>query len=109
MSKLVSAICEIFQVTRHYTSSYHPQTNATCERINITIAQCIRTYINEDQTNWPELLSGIMMAIRMSPLTQSSDMSPFHIIFGKEMNLPFDTSLIPKDGMNQMQRPMLPI
>ena len=101
MSKLVSAICEIFQVTRHYTSSYHPQTNATCERMNSTVAQCIRTYIHEDQTNWPELLSGIMMAIRMSPSTQSSDMSPFHIIFGKEMNLPFDTSLIPKDGTNQ--------
>ena len=29
MSKLVAALCEMFRVTRHYTSSYHPQTNAT--------------------------------------------------------------------------------
>ena len=101
MSKLVTAVCEIFQVTRHFTSSYHPQTNATCERMNSTIAQCIRTYINKDQDNWPDLLSGVMMALRMSPSTQAADLSPYQILFGREMNLPFDTSLIPKDGMNQ--------
>lgn len=101
MSKLVTAVCELFQVTRHHTSSYHPQTNAACERMNSTIAQCIRTYINEDQDNWTELLPGILMALRMSPSTQSSDLSPHQILFGSEMELPFDTSVIPKDGMNQ--------
>lgn len=101
MSKLITAVCQIFQVTRHFTSSYHPQTNATCERMNSTIAQCLRTYVNKDQTNWHDILPGILMAIRMSPSTQSSDLAPYHILFGKEMYLPFDTSLIPKDGMNQ--------
>lgn len=51
MSKLVTAVCELFQVTRHFTSSYHPQTNATCERMNSTIAQCIRTYIMQQGPN----------------------------------------------------------
>lgn len=37
----------------------------------------------------------------MSPSTQSSDLSPHQILFGSEMELSFDTSLIPKDGMNQ--------
>ncbi|KAK3097343.1 hypothetical protein FSP39_008811 [Pinctada imbricata] len=101
LSKLVTAVCEIFQVTRHYTSAYHPQTNATCERMNSTIAQCLRTYINPEQTNWPKLLPGILMALRMSPSTQSSDLSPYHLVFGKEMNLPFDASLIPRDGLNK--------
>ena len=32
LSKLVSALCEIFDITRHKTSSYHPQTNSACER-----------------------------------------------------------------------------
>ncbi|KAK3088363.1 hypothetical protein FSP39_018216 [Pinctada imbricata] len=101
LSKLVTAVCEIFQVTRHYTSAYHPQTNSACERMNSTIAQGLRTYINTEQTNWPKLLPGIMMALRMSPSTQSSGMSPYHLVFGKEMNLPFDTSLIPKEGLNK--------
>lgn len=92
LSKLVTAVCEIFQVTRHFTSSYHPQTNSTCERMNSTIAQCLRTYVNSTQTNWSKLLPGVMMAIRMSPCTQASNFSPYHLVFGKEMNLPFDTS-----------------
>lgn len=51
LSKLVTAVCEIFEVTRHFTSAYHPQKNAACERMNSTIAHCLRTYINPKQTN----------------------------------------------------------
>ena len=101
ISKLVTAVCQIFQVTRYFNSSYQPQTNATCARINSTIAQCLRTYVNRDQTNWHEILPGILMKYRMSPSTQSSDISPYQILNGKEMYIPFDTLLIPKDGMNQ--------
>jgi hypothetical protein len=31
MSKLVSALCDIFQVTKLRTNSFHPQTNGICE------------------------------------------------------------------------------
>ena len=44
MSKLVAALCELFDITRHHTSSYHPQTNSTVERLNSTIAQSLRIY-----------------------------------------------------------------
>lgn len=57
MIKLVTAVCQIFQVTRHFTSSYHPQTNATCERMNSTIAQCLHTYVNQHQTNWHDIFT----------------------------------------------------
>ena len=94
MSKLVAALCELFEITRHHTSSYHPQTNSTVERLNSTIAQSLRTYANS-HTNWPKLLPGIMMAFRMSPATQSTQYSPYELIFGKQMRLPIDTSLTP--------------
>jgi hypothetical protein len=99
MSKLVSALCEMFDIIRHHTSAYHPQTNATCERLNSTLEQILRAYVNEHQQNWPSILSAAMMAIRMSPATQSTGFSPFLMLFGKEMNLPVDTSLIPKTSM----------
>lgn len=96
MSKLVSALCEMFDVTRHHSSAYHPQTNSTCERLHSTLAQTIRAYIDKDQQNWPTILPAALMAFRMSPATESTGLSPFHLVFGKEMNLPIDTSLIPK-------------
>ena len=101
MSKLVSALCEIFHVKRHYTSSYHPQTNSTVERQNSTLAQCLRAYCRKDHNNWPSLLPGIMMAFRMSPSTESTEYSPYYLLFGKEMNLPFDVAVTPKENMGR--------
>ena len=83
MSKLVNALCEIFHIKRHYTSSYHPQTNSTVERLNSTLAQCLRAYCSKNHEIWPSLLPGIMMAFRMSPSTESTDYSPYFLLFWK--------------------------
>lgn len=101
MSKVVSILCKLFNVTRHYTSSYHPQSNVACERLNSTIAQSLRAYCSEEQQNWPNILPSIMMAFRMSPSTQSSHFSPYYMLFGKEMPLPIDTALIPEELIDQ--------
>lgn len=101
MSKLIKALCEMFQVVRHYTSSYHPQTNATVERVNSTLSQTLRAYVNKEQSNWPSLLPSVMMAFRSTPCTESHQFTPYHLLFGKEMNLPIDTALIPRPTLGQ--------
>ena len=100
MSKLVNALCELFEVKRHHTSSYHPQTNATVERANSTLIQTLRAYISKNQENWPSFLPSVMMAFRSTPCTETSGFSPFQLMFGREMNLPIDTSLLPKPTLN---------
>ena len=72
MSKLISALCEMFDITRHHSSAYHPCTNSSSS-----------------------FLHAAMMAFRMAPAA-ATGFSPLHLVFGKEMNLPIDTSLIPK-------------
>ena len=96
--KLVSALCEMFDITRHHTNASHPKTNSTCERLNSTLAQTLRAYTVKDQQNWPSFLPAALMVFRMSPAT-GTGLSPFKIVFGKEMNLPIDTSLIPKTSL----------
>ena len=100
MSKLVAAVNEIYNVKHYFTSSYHPQTNSIAERTNKTIIQCLRTIIDENQLNWSDLLPGILMAFRMTP-SASSEFSPYFLLFGKEMNLPVDTTLIPRTDINK--------
>lgn len=51
VSKLIQALHELFEVKRYTTSSYHPQTNSTCERMNRTIGQTLRTSVKKDQSN----------------------------------------------------------
>lgn len=62
LSKLVTAVCEIFQVTRHFTSAYHPQTNAALRKNEpLPNASAPTSMLNK-------LLPGVMMALRMSYL-----------------------------------------
>ena len=99
MSKLVAALCELFAVKRHSTSSYHPQTNATCERMNSYIGQALRAYVKDDQSDWPQVLPGILMAYRMTPAMRSTEFSPYRLVFGREMVAAVDTDLIPKSTL----------
>lgn len=57
--------------------------------------QCLKTIIDGNQSSWAHLLPGILMAFRMIP-SASSEFSPYYLVFGKEMNLPIYTTLIPR-------------
>ena len=93
LSKVVTEVCRIFQITRLHTSSYHPQTNATCERTNATIAQSIRALCDQHPNKWSSLLPGISAALRTVPSTESTLFSPFFILFKQECRMPIDTAL----------------
>ncbi|CAG2190886.1 unnamed protein product [Mytilus edulis] len=101
VSNLVKALSELFNIKRHLTSSYHPQTNGACERMNSVILQALRAYTKDQQDDWYDVLPGILMAYRATPATQSTDYSPFFLLYGREMTLPIDTALIPKDRLAQ--------
>ena len=81
MSKLVAALCNLVAVKRHYTSAYHSQTDASCERINSTTGQALRAYVKDDQSDWPSMLPGLLMASRMTPAMRSTEFSPYFFVF----------------------------
>ena len=100
MSKLVSALCELFQVTRHHTSSFHPECNSVVERTNSTLAQAIRSYCNVEQNNWHKQLPAIMMAFRNAQ-SATTGYTPYELVFGRQMRTPLDTALIPKETLTK--------
>ena len=83
MSKVMKHICNIFQITKEATSSYYPETNAACERMKSLIQQTLRKYIDEKQDNWPKLLQSIMWSYRAKPCTESTQYSPYFLLFRK--------------------------
>ena len=95
LSKLITQLCELFQITRLRTSAYHPQTNATCERFNSTLEQTLRTYCEKDTKDWDKLLQPVLLAYRITPCTSSTLVSPYFLLFKQEARLPIDTSLLP--------------
>lgn len=89
LSNIIKEICKIFEIKKINTSSYRPQTNSTCERNNKTIVEKIRTYID----NWSELLPSIAFAMNTSIYTESTNYSPYFILYGRECRTPIDTVL----------------
>lgn len=57
LSKLVHAVCEIFNVTRHRTVCYNRKANGCCERQNATIILKLHMYIDKYQKNSNLILS----------------------------------------------------
>lgn len=47
VSKSIQALCELFQVTKHHTSSYYHQSNSTCERLNNTLPKHTICYMGK--------------------------------------------------------------
>lgn len=95
MSKVMQELCDMLQITKLKTSSYHPATNSTVERMNSVILQKLRIYCHGKQDQWIEYLPSIMMSYRISPAVDSSQYSPYYILFGRECKLPLDSLLIP--------------
>ncbi|VDI12249.1 Hypothetical predicted protein [Mytilus galloprovincialis] len=93
MSNILKEVCNIFEIQKINTSSYRPQTNSTCERNNKTIAEKLRTCIDANQLNWPDKLPSIAHAMNTSVCTESTQYTPYFLVFGRECRTPIDTVL----------------
>ncbi len=95
LSDILKHLCEKFKVKKYFTSSFHPESNATTERMNQQVEAALRIMVNKDQKDWPQHLPGIAMALRKN--VAATGFSPFHMLHSQEMNLPIDTALETND------------
>src|SRR5258708_8864592 len=82
-------LCEILKVKRLLTSSYKPSSNGITENLNKTLIQRLKSELM-GQINWTEKIPFILYAMRATPSTKGSQLSPYHLVFGQEMWLPAD-------------------
>lgn len=82
-SKEFADVVKNFGVRHIRTATHSPQANAS-ERVNQSILSAIRSYLQEDQTEWDKYLSEIECSLRSS--THSSiGVSPYFALFGVNM------------------------
>ena len=73
-------------VRQKLSTAYHPTTDGQTERMNQTVEQYLRHYINHAQDNWAELLPMAQLALN-SRMSQPTGVSPFKAVFGHEPRL----------------------
>ena len=89
LSKVISELNTILTLKYATTVPYTPQSNASCERLNSTIIQHMRTLAPAEMPRWHTHVDSLLFAYN-STLHESTGISPFHAMFGRHTTLPTD-------------------
>ena len=80
-SKFWREVCSRLGIERKLSTPAHPQTDGQTERMNQTLEQYLRSYINYEQDNWEELLPFAEMAMN-NAVSASTRRSPYEANYG---------------------------
>ena len=81
------------------STSFHPETNGQTERMNRIVEQLLRHYVNEEQTDWDELLPMVEFAIN-SAKHDSTGFTPFYLNHGRELPTPASMTVGQNDAIS---------
>ena len=118
-SNLEKEIMELLKIKRHYITPYHPQVNyhvsaigcniihflilaqanGLDERWNQTLKQMIVKFTNSRKDQWDEFLDTSVFAYN-SAKHESTQYSPFELMFGRKAVIPVDLDFESKDGQH---------
>jgi len=56
LSQVFKTTCKILKVTKIQTTAFHPQSNGALERSHRTLVEYLRSFINQEATNWDEFI-----------------------------------------------------
>ncbi len=99
-SKFWKAFTEILGIKMKMSTAFHPETDGQTERANRVIQDCLRHYVNFDQTNWDELLGPIEYVLN-STKQSSTSYTPFELDYGRNVLYPTDLMI---SNMNQKKK-----
>ena len=86
---IIARLCDVLRVEKTYTSPYHSQSDGLVERSNRTLQAMLRAFVNDARDDWDDHLPAVCCAYRSTP-HDSTGVSPFRMVFGREITLPID-------------------
>ncbi|KAM0735103.1 Retrovirus-related Pol polyprotein from transposon 17.6 [Formica fusca] len=99
LSEIFKNTCKLLKLNKIQTTAYHPESNGALERSHRTLAEYLRHYINEDQTDWDEWIPFAMFTYNTTPHT-ATGYTPFELVYGHQADLPTSLTRPPKPTYN---------
>ena len=93
ISEVVKETYNLFGIEGIYTSPYHPQTDGLLEKFHSTLGKNLSMYVARDHKDWDLYVRGICYGYNTSICTESTQYSPFYLMFGREPYSLLDTIL----------------
>lgn len=84
---LFKRTCEFLKIKQIWASPYHPQTQGALERSHSTLKEYLKSYVNENQTNWHKYVYTAMLTYNSSIHT-TTRFTPYELIFGHKPFIP---------------------
>jgi hypothetical protein len=81
ISKFWKALMRLTGIKHKLSTAYHPQTDGASERTNKTVVQCLRYYVDRNQTGWVKALPKVRFDI-MNTVNASTGFTPFNLKSG---------------------------
>ena len=91
-NKLFAELEKFSGIIKSRTTTYHPQTNGTIERMNSTLLAMLRTLPESLKRKWHESVNKVLFAYNATQHDRTG-YSPHFLMFGREPLLPIDVIL----------------
>ncbi|CAK1554979.1 unnamed protein product [Leptosia nina] len=86
-AELFKKTCEFLKIKQIWSSPYHPQTQGALERSHSTLKEYLKSYVNENQSNWHRFVFTAMLSYNTS-VHASTNFTPYELLFGHKAYIP---------------------
>ena len=94
LSSLMLDVCELLDIEKLNTTSYHPECDGMVERFNRSLKTMLRKRDAQFGNQWDRHLPGLMWAYRNAPHDTTGE-KPSFLLFGWDCRSPTEAALLP--------------
>jgi hypothetical protein len=87
LSDLFKNTCKLLRIKKLQTTAFRPESNGGLERSHRVLAEYLRHYVSEDQTDWDEWLP-YAMYVYNTTVHSATGYMPFELVYGYHSKLP---------------------
>jgi hypothetical protein len=87
LSDLFKNMCRMLRIKKIQTTPVHPESNGGLERSHRVLAEYLRHYVSEDQTNW-DLWVPYAVYVYNTTVHSATKVTPFELVYGFKSEVP---------------------
>jgi hypothetical protein len=99
LSEIFKNVCKLLRIKKLRTTAFRPESNGGLERSHRVLAEYLRHYINQDQTNWDEWVPYAMYVYNTTVHT-ATGYTPFELVYSFQSILPSTLQETPNPQYN---------
>lgn len=94
-SNLMKELSKLFRIKKIQTTAYRPESNGALERVHATLAEYLKNFIDQNQTDWDTWLPFASFSYNTTPHS-TTKFTPYELVFGNKPEIPSSLNQTPE-------------